>query len=232
MERFAASILERCFLRLQRAKTEIVCWGELPAGTPADLRRAGAEVDGVFEPGMECYGIGIGTDRFVSNYLASKVEEIGEVARKTMDLLENDLQAQWTFLTSSISKKLSYHLSLQYPSDIRPHAVRLDQILWDMLQSATGLQIPRKDEGLGVECVPQVPVRGLQGLSYQEWLVRLPIRERGMGQRSLVDTCPAAFIGSVEMALPYFTGEGGICPLLERLWGSSGRQTRPADGEH
>ena len=47
----------------------------------------------------------------------------------------------------------------------------------------------------------------MEAYSYQQWLARLPIRERGMGLRSLVDTSPAAFIGSVEMALPFLTGE-------------------------
>ena len=66
----------------------------------------------------------------------------------------------------------------------------------------------------------QVPVWGLEAQSYQQWLARLPIRERGMGLRSLVDTSPAAFIGSVEMALPFLTGEEGLCPLLEPLIGN------------
>ena len=92
---------------------------------------------------------------------------------------------------------------------------RLDTILWNMLESATGLHIPRREEGLGVECVLQVPVWGMEAQSYQKWLARLPIRERGMGLRSLVDTSPAAFIGAVEMALPFLTGEEGLCPLLE-----------------
>ena len=92
--------------------------------------------------------------------------------------------------------------------------------LWNMLESATGLHIPRGEERLGVECVLQVPVWGLEAQSYQQWLARLPIRERGMGLRSLVDTSPAAFIGSVEMALPFLTGEEGLCPLLEPLIGN------------
>ena len=119
LERFSVWILEQCGLRLQRSKTEIFCWGELPAGTPAGMRRAGMEVNGIFEPGFECYGIGIGTKAFVSAFLEAKVEEIKEVVEKTCRLLEEDLQAKWTFLTSSISHKLSYHLSLQYPSDIK-----------------------------------------------------------------------------------------------------------------
>ena len=89
-----------------------------------------------------------------------------------------------------------------------------------MLQSATGLRIPQGEEGLGVECVLDVPVQGLGGQSYQHWLARLPITERGMGLRSLVDTAAATFIGSVEMSLPFFTGEGGLCPLLEPLIGN------------
>ena len=220
LERFAFRIRERCSLGLQFDKTEVFCWGELPACTPANLRRAGLDIDGNFEPGMDVYGIGFGSDAFVSSFLASKVEEIRMTVEKTCSLLEDDLQAKWTFLTSSISQKLSYHLSLQYPSDIQPHAERLDSILWGMLESATGLHIPRGEEGLGVECVLGVPVGGLGGYSYQQWLARLPIRERGMGLRSLADTAPAAFIGSVEMALPFLTGEDGLCPLLEPLIGN------------
>ena len=87
------------------------------------------------------------------------------------------------------------------------------------MNKATGLDIPRGEEGRGVECVLDVPVRGLQGQSFQSWLVRLPVRERGMGLRSLVDTIPAAFIGSVEMSLPFFTGEEGICRILEPVIG-------------
>ena len=186
LERFAFRIRERCSLGLQFDKTEVFCWGELPACTPANLRRAGLDIDGNFEPGMDVYGIGFGSDAFVSSFLASKVEEIRMTVEKTCSLLEDDLQAKWTFLTSSISQKLSYHLSLQYPSDIQPHAERLDSILWGMLESATGLHIPRGEEGLGVECVLGVPVGGLGGYSYQQWLARLPIREREMGLRSLV----------------------------------------------
>ena len=57
-------------------------------------------------------------DMFVKQYLEGKVEEVAEVARKMCNLLEDDLQAKWTLLSSSITHKLDYHLSLQYPSDI------------------------------------------------------------------------------------------------------------------
>ena len=76
LERFTGRILARCSLRLQRSKTEVFCWGDLLPRTPADLKRAGMEVNGVFEPGMECYRIGIGLDGYINAYLESIVEEI------------------------------------------------------------------------------------------------------------------------------------------------------------
>ena len=53
--------------------------------------------------GSSSYGIGIGSDAYVNAYLTSIEEDIKEVAEKTCSLLEDDLQAKWTFLTSSIS---------------------------------------------------------------------------------------------------------------------------------
>ena len=92
---------------------------------------------------MECYGVAIGTPAYVSNFMDKVAEEITEVVMNTCDLLEQDLQAKWTMLTASVAQKLSYSLSLQYPSDIIAVAKRLDTVLWDMMQKATGLHIPR-----------------------------------------------------------------------------------------
>ena len=64
----------------------------------------------------------------------------------------------------------------------------------------------------------------MEAYSYQQWLARLPIRERGMGLRSLVDTSPAAFIGAVEMALSFFTRGGG------RALSTSGAPNRGCQG--
>ena len=119
--------------------------------------------------------------------------------------------------------KLDYHLALCYPSDIAEAAAEMDQLLYTMLESATGLAIPRVDQGRGIECCPQVPVNRQQGRSYQDWVVRLPVRLGGMGMRSMVDVSLAAFIGSVKQALPHLIGEGGICQQLapgrdERLY--------------
>ena len=74
---------------------------------------------------------------------------------------------------------------------------------------------------MGIECVltaPGLPA-SLQGRSYQQWLVRQPVRLRGLGLRSLLETSPAAFCGAVEMAVPRLTGEEGFCPSLEAVVG-------------
>ena len=92
----------------------------------------------------------IGSPGYVSHYLGSIVEEITEVVTKACDLLEEDLQAKWTVLTASVSQKLSYSLSLQYPSDILAAATELDRVLWDMMENATGLHIRQREEGRGI----------------------------------------------------------------------------------
>ena len=99
---------------------------------------------------------------------------------------------------------MDYHLALCYPSDILLVAQHLDAVLWSAMERAAGQHIPRREEGLGTECVVDIPVANLGGKSFQDHFVRLPIRLRGFGLRSLVDTSAAAFIGGVEMA---FGGE-------------------------
>ena len=79
------------------------------------------------------------------------------------------------------------------------------------------MDIPRLDMGRGVECCPQLPVTRQQGKSYQDWMVRLPIRLGGMGMRSMLDISLAAFIGSVEQALPHFVGVDGVCQQLTTI---------------
>ena len=148
-------------LQLQRSKTKVFCWGDLPACTPPDLERAGVKVNGNFFPGMEVYGVGVGCTEYVQHYLNQKVKDLGEVVIKSCNLLEGDLQAQWNLLSASVSQKLSYTLSLQYPSDVKLAAVTADKLLWAMLESATQLKIPRRDEGKGVECVLAPPVSTL-----------------------------------------------------------------------
>ena len=52
------------------------------------------------------------------------------------------------------------------------------------------------------------------GRSYQNWMVRMPVRLGGMGLRAVSETSLAAYIGGVEQALTHFVGEGGMCQQL------------------
>ena len=90
----------------------------------------------------------------------------------------------------------------------------LDKILWGVFEQAVGQQVPRKEQGLGVECVLNLPVDTLQSKSFQEISVRLPIRLRGFGLRSFAETAPQAFIGGVEMALGGGEAEQGWWRIL------------------
>ena len=222
LERFAVKVREKCLLHLQVTKTEVFAWsGDLPPEAPHDMARAGVKVGDVWHPGFLCYGIPVGTRQYCQHMLMEKVNEVrGEVDRVKQVLGEDDSQAIWSILKCSLAQKLDWHLSLSYPTDIREAAIELDSILWDLLQHCTRLYIPKTEEGLGVECVVNLPgVNSLQGRSFQKWLIHQPVKLGGLGLRSQLETSAAAFIGGVEMSLPHFTGEEGICVQLEEVVG-------------
>ena len=200
LTRFETTIRDTCGLTLQREKTEVFAWEELPPGTPPELKRAGLMVEGRFEPGFICYGIPMGTDAYVSKALWDKAEEVKLDLEKVSNILAEDNQALWVALHRSIAHKMDYHLSLCYPTDILPVARHLDSALWSAFELAVGQHVPRQEEGLGLECVVDLPVDNLRGRSFQDHFVRLPIRLRGFGLRSMVDTSPVAFIGGLELA--------------------------------
>ena len=50
-------------------------------------------------------------------------------------------------------------------------------------------------------------------------MARLPISRGGLGIRSVVEMSKPAFIGGLELALPFLTGEAGILPSLECVLG-------------
>ena len=134
-----------------------------------------------------------------------------------MKLLETEKQTLWAVLRSSLCQQLDYWLQLCYPSDVLAAAERMDNILWQALQVATGSRIPRVGEGSDWECIPSVPVESLRDRSFQEWVVRQPIRFGGLGVRGQRETVPAAFIGALEQTLPAFTGDRGVCQQLTHL---------------
>ena len=220
IEQFWRDIQQTCCLQLARSKTEVyTSTGVLPAGTPAGLARAGTEVGGVFLAGFVLYGIPVGEPSFVKHHLSLKVHEVTMEIQNILEVLQGEGQAIWTIIRSSTIMKMDYHMALCYPSDMAVAAVEMDRLIYNMLESAASLSIPRRDQGRGYECCPQVPVQRHQGRSFQDWMVRLPVRLGGMGMRSMADISLAAFVGSVEQALPHFVGTDGICPQLNNILG-------------
>ena len=64
-----------------------------------------------------------------------------------------------------------------------------------------------------------IPVMERNTQTFQEWVVRLPVRLGGFGIRSLKETSGIAFLGALEQAVPYFQGERGVCPHLSNILG-------------
>ena len=58
--------------------------------------------------------------------LKERAEEIVKEAEEITEILCEDSQALWVVLHRSLAHKFDYHLSLSYPSDIRPVAAYLD----------------------------------------------------------------------------------------------------------
>ena len=115
-------------------------------------------------------------------------------AERTRDVLAQDRQALWTGLRLSISQRFQYLLQLVPPSLTRPVAAELDAKLWQLFEATVGFSVPRTGGQSGLTLhIPEVPA--LHGHTYQECVVRLPVRLYGWGFRSLEDTCGPAYLG-------------------------------------
>ena len=184
VHKFWQDIEETCQLQLALEKTEVFTWtGQMPAIAPVGLKISGTEVESSFEPGFMCYGIPVGTSSYVRHHLLKKVEDIAREVEQVCSVLEGEGQAIWNVARMSTAQKLDYHLTLCYPEDIVEAAEKMDEVLWNMLEKASGLDIPKVDEGRGVDCCPQTTVRRVRGRSYQDWLVRQPVRLGGSSMK-------------------------------------------------
>ena len=223
VKRFSDEIWQRCGLEIRWDKSEVYQReGDLPDYAMAGLTLAGEEVDGDFLRGTVFFGVPIGSPEFVSHKLHQLKDSIVSDAVRTREVLGSDRQALWTALRLSVQQRFQYWMQLVPPSLCEPVAVELDAELWRVLEAATGFSIPRGEEEGGL-ClrVPQVP--SLDRCSYQEWVVRLPVRLYGWGLHSLADSCGPAYLGMLETALPYM-GAGGHLPLLAESWGGPKRR--------
>ena len=219
VETFAQSIWDRCHLKLQWSKSHIFSWdGVLPEGTPEGVELAGKVIDGVFEVGIDCYGVPIGTDKFVKDELMVAAKEIAADAKKTRELLAPNKQALWSTLRLSTAHRFQYHCQHVHPSLCEPVAEWLDTQLWRELEETVGFDIPRGDRGQEGDVALAIPVNGLGGRSFQSWAVRLPVKLHGWGFRSLKETCIPAYLGTLETSIPRMKE---ISPILINTWGGA-----------
>ena len=82
-----------------------------------------------------------------------------------------------------------------------------------------GGDIPQFGEGLSYTCAMGPEVGWLEGRSFQSIITGLPIKSGGLGLRSMLDLAPAAWLGALEQAVPFFAGEKQVCPPLAHLAG-------------
>ena len=172
-----------------------------------------------FTEGFLCYGQPVGSPEYVTSQLWKRAKKIVADAKKTVEVLGGEKQAIWAALKWSISTRFDYWLQLSYPTDIQPVAAWLDDELWIILEAAIGCRIPRTQEGKGWETVLSVPVGGREGRSFASWVVRLPIKQGGMGFRSLEETSQVAFLGAVEQVVPSLASQEAGCPQVTPFLG-------------
>ena len=217
--RFAEAIWERCHLQLQWSKSHIFSWtGVLPEGTPPGVEMAGKIVDGVFEVGFDCYGVPMGTDKYISSELMVTAGKIVKDAKKTRELLAINKQALWSTLRLSTAQRFQYHCQHVHPSLCEPVAEWLDSQLWKELEETVSFDIPLGERGQEGDVVITVPVEGISGKSFQHWAVRQPVKLYGWGYRSLKETCIPAYLGTLETSIPRMKD---ISPILVETWGGA-----------
>ena len=226
LEKFSSEVQVHCGLELQMTKTEILIMdGTLPENTPVGMVRAGVNVEDIWEPGMLCYGVPIGSDKYVHYMLDAKVSEVEEHVHQIENVLQNEKQSLWSILRSSISQKLDYWLTLCYPTHIKQAASRMDILMTKILEKLVDAEIPMQGTTMDWTCRLPIPVETLKNRSFQHWVIRQPVKMGGLGLRSCAETSLAAFIGGLEQALPHFTGKDGVCQQLETVIGD-------CSGEH
>ena len=188
VETFRDAIGENCGLTLRLSKCKVyTLTGELPPQTPAGMERAGVEAEegGDWLPGFRCYGVFIGSDRYVQHMLLEEGKRICKEIDQVMRLLRADTQAAWVILSTAMAHQLDYSLTLQYPSDMLECATMVDARLWTALEQLAGqTRIPRGEEGAGVECVMDLQmVPNLWGRSYQCLLASQPVKPACQARR-------------------------------------------------
>lgn len=198
LEKFISDMSTKCGLTLQRSKTEVYSPNFVPE-IPSEFNHAGLMINEVWNAGMICYGIPIGSDSYVKHMLSKKVDEISNQAECISTILEEEKQSLWTILRSSLAQKLEFWLSLCYPTQVRDAAEKMDRLNLSILCILADSKIPMSiEEGSKVNF--RAPIEALNGRSFQHLLIRQPIKMGGMGIRSNVEVSPVAFLSGIQHA--------------------------------
>ena len=160
--------------------------------------------------GVHCYGVPMGEVSFVEDALSAKAAEVEARINNAVDtLLPESRQAAWQMLRCSGAMQLDYWLQLSYPSQIlgpAQAAERVDEALWAGMERCFGFEVDKED--------PVLVAR-----------VRQPIKLKGLGLRSHVESMPMAFLGGVDQAVPQFAASDrdgqvvGRMPQLQHVVG-------------
>ena len=79
----------------------------------------------------------------------------------------------------------------------------MDMLEIKILEKLIGSHIPLEKEGLGWDLPINVPIENLNRRSFQQFVIRQPIKMGGLGIRSNVETSPAAFIGGLTWKIAF-----------------------------
>ena len=121
--RFSEAIWKRCHLQLQWEKSAIFSWsGKLPEGSPTGVKLAGRMIDDRFENGFDCYGVPIGSEKYITSEIKDIAVSIANDAMKTVEVLSTNKQALWAALRLSVSQRFQYICQHVQPSLCEPVA--------------------------------------------------------------------------------------------------------------
>ena len=159
--------------------------------------------------GVVVCGVPLGEADFISHHLDCKVEEaMSTITTISTKLRDRHLQALWSVTYHCIQTKFQYWAQHCPPTVVQNAAAKFDAAILEVAATCIGNNI-RQDP---------LTLRRL----------RLPARMYGGGLRSVVDTTPAAFIGTICRTVPFFADRivdgrlvRGFMPVLTRALGGA-----------
>ena len=184
---FSLEVQRRSGLVLQVPKSEVYTTnGVMPPQAPEGFVNAGLIQEDQFHPGFLCYGVPVGSDDYVVKMLDHKLDELEKEAETIGSVLEDSRQSMWAMLRSSFAQKLDYWLTLVYPSLVKRAAERMDNLELKVVWGLLGVPLPMGQEDLDGNMVINVPVQDMQERSFQNWVLRLPIRLVELGSGAML----------------------------------------------